>query len=145
MSKYLQPIPLTVIPLIVYLIVVLFSHGASEGHPGVWDLPALPTVTMLSGGQFTMLWEHVLLSFALIFLFIEILKSTRQTSTEIYDHMLSMIVFIVQLVLFITVARCAHAVFFILTLISLIDVIAGFLVSMIAGRRSLQVEHSAGL
>ncbi|MDR3493466.1 MAG: hypothetical protein P4L82_02590 [Ancalomicrobiaceae bacterium] len=144
MRRYLMLIPLTVIPLVVYLIVAFLAPAGADGSARIWDDIAL-NMTMLSGGKFTLLWEHVLLSFSLIFLFVEILKSTRQSVGEIYDHMLSMIVFIIYLVLFITVARCSHAVFFILMLISLIDVVAGFLVSMVAGRRSLQVERDTGL
>ncbi|MDR3372182.1 MAG: hypothetical protein P4L98_00495 [Ancalomicrobiaceae bacterium] len=144
MRRYLQLIPLTLIPLIVYLIVAFLAPTAGAGDTRIWD-DASFTMTMLSGGKFTMQWQHVLLSFSLIFLFIEILKATRQSTQEIYDHMLSMIAFIIYLVLFITVARCSHAVFFILMVISLIDVVSGFLVSMVAGRRSLQVENGTGL
>jgi hypothetical protein len=144
MLKHLSNIPLTIIPLIVYLIVSFTFPEAGAGHPPVWDSIVFDG-TLLSGGRFTLLLQHLLLIFALLFLFVEILKSTRQTSQEIYDHLFSMIAFIIYLVLFITVPRCAHAVFFLLMCVALIDVIAGFTVTIRTARRELSVERDTGI
>ena len=143
MPRFVSNIPLTLIPLIIFLIVAFTFPEARGGDTRVWDDP-IKTFTLMSGGKFTLQTQHFLLTFALIFLFVEILKSTRQTSQGIYDHVFSMISFIVHLVLFITVAACAHAVFFLLMLISLIDVIAGFTVTIRTARRELSVEHEPG-
>jgi hypothetical protein len=139
MTRHLTTIPLTVIPLIIYLIVA-FTYGSLSGHANVWDGEVI-TFTLISGGKFTLLGEHIMLLIGLFCLFIEIWKSTRQTRQEVYDQVFSMLVFIVYLVLFITVAKCSAAVFFLLMLISLIDVVAGFLVSLRTARRSLSVEN----
>ncbi len=137
--RHLSVFPLTIIPLIIYL-VVAFTFGALAGHPNVWD-EQLVTFTLLSGGKFTLLVEHLVLIIGLVCLFFEIWKATRITNQEAYEQVISMIVFIVYLVLFITVAQCAHAVFFLLLLITLIEVVAGFLVSLRAARRSLAVDN----
>jgi hypothetical protein len=139
MSRHFFTIPLTILPLVLYLVVAFTFSGAGVGQPEVWDRSFL-TLHMMSGGVFTLLYEHLLLFIGLICLFFEIWKSTRQTSQEMAEQVLSMLVFIVYLVLFITVSRCAHAVFFLLMLIALIDVVGGFLVSMRTARRSLAVE-----
>jgi len=137
--RHISTVPLTIIPLIIYLLVA-FSYGSFAGHPDVWD-EELFNVAMMSGGRFTLLMEHLILIIGLICLFFEIWKSTRQTNREAVDQVLAVAVFIVYLVLFITVAKCAPAVFFLLMLISLIDVVAGFLVSLRTARRSLAVEN----
>ncbi len=144
MLKTLKSIPLPVIPLLIYNIVVFATPAAQEGQAFVWDR-ALPTIHLLSGGQFTLTLGDLLTIFGLIFLFIEIIKSTRASSQEIYEHMFSMGIFIIYLVEFITVARCAHSVFFILTTIALIDVVAGFMVTIGTSRRQLNVERDTGL
>lgn len=143
MSKHLATVPMTIIPLVLYLVVAGIFGGVSEGHPEVWGRIAF-SVTLLSGGVFTMANEHLILIVGLVCLFFEIWKSTRQTSQEMVDQVFSMLVFIAYLVLFITVSRCSMAVFFLLMLISLIDVIAGFLVSLRTARRSLAVENNLG-
>jgi len=140
MMRHFATIPLTIIPLILYLLVA-FSYGSLAGHPDVWDEGWL-NFTLMSGGKFTLLNEHLALIVGLICLFFEIWKATRQTSQEAFDQVFSMLVFIIYLVLFITVAKCSHAVFFLLMLISLIDVVAGFLVSLRSARRSLAVESN---
>jgi hypothetical protein len=139
MTRHLSIFPLTIIPLLIYLI-VSFSYGALAGHPNVWD-EELVTFNLMSGGKFTILMEHFILIIGLVCLFFEIWKATRLTNQEAYEQVTSMIVFIVYLVLFITVAKCSHAVFFLLMIISLIDVVAGFLVSLRAARRSLAVDN----
>jgi hypothetical protein len=137
--RHFATIPLTIIPLIIYLIVA-FSYGSLTGHPDVWDEGWI-NFTMMSGGKVTLLNEHLVILAGLVCLFFEIWKATRQTNQEAFDQVLSMLVFIVYLVLFITLSKCSHAAFFILMVISLIDVVAGFLVAMRAARRSLSVEN----
>lgn len=137
MSRHLMTIPLTIIPLVLFLLIAFIFSGTTQ--PEVWDRSFL-SFHMISGGTFTLLNEHLILFIGLVCLFFEIWKSTRQTLQEMAEQVISMLVFVIYLVLFITVARCAHAVFFLLMIISLIDVIGGFLVSMRTARRSLAVE-----
>jgi len=137
--RHISTIPLTIIPLVIYL-VVAFSYGSLAGHPDVWDEGWI-NFNLMSGGKFSLLNEHLIILVGLICLFFEIWKSTRQTSQEALDQVLSMLVFIIYLVLFIIVSKCSHAAFFLLMVISLIDVVAGFLVAMRTARRSLSVEN----
>ena len=60
---------------------------------------------------------------ALVILFVEILKATRNGSGSLVNHMLSMLVFIAFLVEFLLVQDAATQVFFILMTVALIDVI----------------------
>ena len=56
------------------------------------------------------------------------------------DHILSIATFVVALVCFLLVDYAGTATFFILTLMTLVDVIAGFTISLFAARRDLAIE-----
>jgi len=79
----------------------------------------------------------------LVFLFIEVLKSTRTSQAAIFDHILSTLVLIIFLVEFIVVRGAGTSTFFILTLMSLFDVIAGFTVTITSARRDVTLDRDA--
>ena len=56
---------------------------------------------------------------------------------QVVDHLLSTFVFVAFLVEFLLVEGAAHPVFFVLMVISLIDVLAGFSVSLRAAGRDV--------
>lgn len=97
------------------------------------------SVTLPSGGVWAIALGDMLLAFALFVLFFEILKSTRTGGNSVVDHALSMIVFIVCLILLLIWQPAATSLFFLITLTSLIDVIAGFSVTIRAARRDYSV------
>ncbi|MEO1323895.1 MAG: hypothetical protein AAFV59_12915, partial [Pseudomonadota bacterium] len=73
--------------------------------------------------------------------FMEILKSTSTGTATIMNHALSMIVFIVCLMLFLLHPNFATSVFFILTVMALLDVLAGVVVTIVAARRDFGVSE----
>ena len=92
---------------------------------------------MLSGGVWTMSLADLLILFALLVLFVEVLKATRTSNASVLDHLLSTFVFVVFLVEFLLVERAASSLFFILTAIALVDVLAGFAISLRAASRDV--------
>jgi hypothetical protein len=61
------------------------------------------------------------------------------------DHALSMALFIICLLEFIIIARFGNSTFFIITLICLLDVVAGFTVTISTARRDFGIgTHAAG-
>jgi hypothetical protein len=58
----------------------------------------------------------------------------------VIDHLLSTFVFVAFLVEFLLVQGAAHAVFFVLMVISLIDVLAGFSVSLRSAGRDVSIS-----
>jgi NADH:ubiquinone oxidoreductase subunit F (NADH-binding) len=70
-----------------------------------------------------------------LFLYLEIFKSTNTGIGTVLDHALSMVVFVIFLVEFLVVDDCGTSTFFILGLMSLLDVVAGFTVSIAGARR----------
>ncbi|MBV5266214.1 hypothetical protein J3S89_19345 [Pinisolibacter sp. B13] len=133
-------VPLTLAPLLVYNLVIAGLIGAAPGDP--WVEPVF-TVTMVSDARFTLLLGDMLILGALVCLFVEIVKATRTSSPTIVDHALSLGVFVIHLVEFLTVAAAATSVFFILTAIALIDVVGGFTITIRGARRDFGFDRGA--
>lgn len=133
----LTNIPLMVIPFIIYNVLAL-TITATGGGTDIWQNEIF-SLGMLSGATWAMTLGELLITFALLLLFVEIMKSTRIGSSSIIDHLLSTFVFIAFLVEFLLVPSAAHAVFFILMVITFVDVIAGFSVSIRSATRDVSV------
>ena len=129
-------IPLTILPLIVFNIAGVV-HG-----PGAWE-GVIFDVAMVSGQHWSFTARDLMVVFGIACLFGEVLKSTNTTSRAIVNHILSTLVFIAYLVEFIIVNFAAESVFFILTILALFDVVAGFTISIKAARRDLAFGHGS--
>jgi len=125
--------PLFLISFALYNMIVFLT-------PGVAWSDVLATVPMQSGATWTITLGDGLIALSLLFLFFEVLKATRTSTRSMFDHILSTLVFIGALVEFLIVPQAATSVFAILLVMSLIDVMAGWSVSMRAARRDLTVE-----
>jgi len=130
-------IPLTIIPLIIYNVIAFGLLGSFASGP--WTAPIIGDISMVSGAHWSMSLGDLMVVIGLIILFIEVIKATRTSSISIFDHVLSTLVFIVFLVEFLTVKQAASSVFFILMAISLIDVLAGFTITISGARRDLSM------
>ncbi len=131
-------IPLTLAPLLVYNLQIVGVFGATAGDP--WVQPVF-TVSMVSDARFTLLFGDLLIVAALVCLFVEIVKATRTSAPTIVDHSMSLGVFVVHLVEFLTVAGAATSVFFILMVIALIDVVGGFTITIRGARRDFGFDR----
>ena len=125
--------PLLIVPLAIYNIVAFLMPGVS------WTEP-LTRVPMMSGADWTLSAGDMLIVLAILLLFLEMLKSTRIGMRTIVDHTLSTIVFLAMVVEFILVRQAASATFFLLLVVSFVDVIGGFAVTLRSAQRDLNVE-----
>ncbi|MGV3550429.1 hypothetical protein [Rhizobium sp.] len=126
-------IPLLLIPFILYNITVFAVGGvAALGNP-------MTSVNMMSGATWTMSLGDLYIVISLMILFVEIFKATRSSSVALLDHLASMALFVVFLVEFLLVQGAATQIFFILMLICLVDVIAGFTVSIKSASRDVAI------
>lgn len=96
---------------------------------------ALFTATLPSGGTLAISAGDALIISGLVLLYFEIFKATRTGAATILDHALSLLVFIIALVEFLILPRFAHAAFVALLLMTMIDVVAGFTVTISGARR----------
>jgi hypothetical protein len=128
--------PLMLVPLVVYN---LFAFDLLTSYMTArWDA-VLFTISMISGAVFSFTLSDLFVFSALVLLCIEVLKATRIGNLTIMDHMLSMVVFIAFLVEFLLVQQAATTLFFTLMVIALIDVVAGFAISIRSATRDVAV------
>lgn len=130
--------PKMIVPIIIYALVA-FIAGTGAMSSVLFTIPMMSTP---DGWGLTT--GDLLLVFGLIILFIEFMQSSGTGSTTIVNHALSMIVFVIALALFLLVGRFATSTFFILMVMTLIDVMAGFVVTIVASRRDLAVGGDGG-
>lgn len=126
--------PLFLISFAIYNMIAFLTPGTS------WD-GTLFSIPMQSGASWGVSAGALLLGLSILFLFFEMLKATRSYTRTIVDHLLSTLVFIAALVEFLLVKEAATSVFALLLLMSLVDVIGGWVVSMGSARRDIQVDH----
>ncbi len=132
MFRSLRLLPLTLVPLLIYNLLALTVAGPEAG---AWFTAERFTVPLPPGGVWRVSIGDLLLFVTLVALFVELLKSTSTATVVMLDHMLAMLIFIICLVQFLVVYRCGNSVFFALMIAALIDVVAGFTISMrVAGR-----------
>jgi hypothetical protein len=97
------------------------------------------SVPMVSGVSWRMSVGDSLLLLSLILLSVEIIKSTSSRSSAMINHMASMGVLLACIILFILFANFATATFFLLTVMALMDVMVGVIVSIVSARRDFGV------
>jgi len=95
---------------------------------------------MVSNADWTMTAGDMLVTLAILLLFGEMLKSTRIGIRTVVDHGLSLILFLGMLVEFILVPQASTSTFFLLLVLSFIDVLGGFAVTLRTAQRDLTVE-----
>jgi hypothetical protein len=137
--KILKFLPMFFFLLIILNIVFIFGGGTSAGLYSTFFSVHLP-----STATWVFTWGDFFLALGLICLFIEVIKATRTSSKEIYDHILSTLTFIIFLLEFILVKRAGSSVFLLLTLMSLFDVIAGFSITISTARRDINLDRDSG-
>jgi hypothetical protein len=134
-SHHRQTSWISAVPLLAF-VVMAYAAFASGGADFAL---ARFSVSMPSGGLWQISLGDMMLAFSLFVLFFEILKSTRTGGNSVVDHALSMIVFIVCLILFLIWPPAGTSLFFLIMLTTLIDVVAGFSVTIRSARRDYSV------
>jgi len=108
--------------------------------PGVTWAGVITTVHMVSGADWNMSAGDLLVAFGILLLFGEVLKSTRIGIRTVVDHALSLILFLGMLVEFLLVPQASTSTFFLLLVLSFIDVLGGFAVTLRTAQRDLTIE-----
>jgi hypothetical protein len=132
---YLIGFPLLVITFAIYNMIAFLL-------PGLTWTASVATIHLISGQDWTVTPEDIILAFAIVLLGIEVIKAARAGIRGLTDHILSMVLFIVMLVEFLLVVRAGTSTFFILMVISLVDVLAGFIIQARTAQRDIQIDRS---
>jgi hypothetical protein len=125
--------PLLIFPWLLYNLLAFTVFG---GNPDGWA-GAVLAIPMVSGQPWDLTSGDLMLVLGLVVLFFEIVKSTQSGRASVLEHMLSTLVFILFLVEFLLVGASASSVFFILMVMALFDVVAGFTVSITSAGRDV--------
>lgn len=140
-------LPLLIIPVGIYIVIALLA-GANHTEAGPAVLGALNanffSMTMISDVRWSMGVGDSILLLALILLSIEMMKSTSSRSSAMINHVASMGVLLLCIVLFLLVPNFATATFFLLTMMTLMDVMVGVIVSIVSARRDFGVGDGFG-
>ncbi|MEP6355405.1 MAG: hypothetical protein ABJ081_01830 [Hyphomicrobiales bacterium] len=125
--------PLLILPLLIYN---AFSLGIISSLGEIWS-GEIFRFDMISGATFSLTRGGMIVTIALSLLFIEILKATRTARSTIIDHLLSTLVFIIYLIQFIVDPAAATTTYFICLMVALLDVIAGYSISIRVASRDV--------
>jgi hypothetical protein len=134
----LAALPLLALPVLLYNLMALTIAGGFGGAGAADRLAArLFTIPMASHAAWAVSLGDLLLALSLVVLFVELLKSTTSRQVAIVNHALTMVLFIGCLVEFLLFPAFATSTFFLLSLMVLLDVLAGFIVTIVASRREI--------
>ena len=128
--------PLLVIPFLVYNVLALTLMGWS---PAGWTT-SLFTIPMMSGVAWSLSWSDLMLVVGLVCLFFEVIKSTNTGRSSVIEHMASTALFVLFLIEFLLFAPAASSTFFILMMMALVDVVAGFTISITGAGRDVTMN-----
>jgi len=136
--RTLLSIPLNMFLLFAYNVLIFTSKSDEVVYAP--NAVVASFVIPSSGGTLEITWNILFILVGICILYIEILKATRANYQVLLDHLLSLVVFVIFLVELIVVEAMASATFLILTLLSLVDVIGGFTVSLSTARRDISID-----
>ncbi len=136
-------LPLLLLPVLAYNLLVLTLVGGFGAVDADARLSApLFQIAMTSGARWPVSIGDLFVMISLGVLFAELLKSTTSRKTVIVNHALSMVVFIVCLVEFLLFRAFATSTFFLLMVMVLLDVLAGFIVTIMAARKDFDLSSA---
>ena len=135
MGRVFMIAPLLLVPVLIYNGLAIICGGDIDATLS----SAIFSVPMISGGQWTYTLGDAVLSFSLLMLFFEVVKSTSTRSPSLINHGLSTAVLVLCLIQFLLIGSFATTVFFLIMLMALFDVLSGFTVSVVSARRDFGV------
>ncbi len=138
-------IPLMLIPVLIYNVIAFGSSALSTAESVRSRMnEEFMSIPMASGTEWIITPGHGLMTLSLVMLFFELLKSTGIGRAAIMNHAFSMVLFIICLIEFLMFGAFATSVFFLIMLMSLMDVMAGFMVTIASARRDFNVNDGYG-
>jgi len=128
--------PLMVLPVVTYNLLAQWLGGGFYSRMANARLTApLFQLETAGGGAWPVSAADLLLAASLLVLFVELIKSTRTRRLALVNHGLSLVLFVACLAEMLISPAFATSTFFLISLMVLLDVAAGFIVTLIASRR----------
>ena len=153
MPKWLNWLPLFFFPFMFFLVTgesfTWFPAVVADKLRVLTDYNvALPFLAegfdLPSGQNWIPTRGHFLIFVGVLILYVELFKSTQTGQTSIVDHTLSTFVFIAYFSAFLSQGWANNDVFLIIMAMSLLDVIAGFTITIATARRDFSLGGIGG-
>jgi hypothetical protein len=144
---YFGYVPLIGIVVLIYNFIAFGGQvlGAHDVNAMDGELSRLVfSIPMVSKELWRVTISDLLLLGGLVTLFQEVLRATSINKVALVNHSLSMALFVICLVEFLILQGFATSTFFLILCMTLIDVIAGFSISVIAARRDISIDQDSG-
>ena len=130
----IRQLPFMAIAVIAYFVLYSLSGISLDAKMIGFLLP--------SGDPFDLRMGELLIGLTAVLLFVEMVNSTNANTSALLNHGLSMLLFLVCAGLFLFMPRFGTGIFFVITVLIFIDVIAGYSISILRARRDLTVERA---
>ena len=125
--------PLLLIPLAIYNIIVWLMPDVSFTDP-------LAKLTLISGAVWAITLGDVLLALSVVLLLFEVMKGARPGAKYLTDHLLSLVVFGAAAAEFVLWPKFGNSIYFLLTLLALVEFLSGISLHTRRGRVVRQAE-----
>ena len=120
-----------------FMVLAAGAYGLTVAVSGVPLTMEVAAFSLPSATRFSLTVSELLLALSTIVLFFEIMNATSAKSSSILNHGLSMLVFIACFIGFLLVPGFGTGTFLIITLMALVDVVAGYSISILTARRDM--------
>lgn len=134
-------LPLLTISLVIYIVLTVTGVGAVGDV--YWHAVPLIDLPLQSGDVWRVTWGDAFLVGSMGLLFVELIRATKTDANSIVNHGLSFVLFVVTLLLFIMLEGFGNSVFFLFLCMTLLDPMAGFIVTTVTARRDFAVSDGA--
>jgi hypothetical protein len=128
-------LPLMVLPVLAYNLLALVIGGFRTSGAADRLAAQIVAIPMASRVGWPLSLGDLFVAGSLVVLFVELLKAASSRHMAVINHSLSIVLFIGCLVEFLILPAFATSTFFLITLMVLLDVLAGFVVSLSNERR----------
>ena len=137
-SVFFDVLPLLAIPMLYYNFVVFAGFaGSTPAAIAAWMISPTITIPMFSGAVLSLSVSDIILFASMPLLFFEIVKSARSDALSVMNHIVSTLTLLIGTIEFVAVQGFSTAVFCLIVIMQLVDVIAGFTVTIAAARRGM--------
>ena len=133
-------LPLMALPVLAYNLLALALGGLRAPDAAPRLAARIADIPMASRVAWPLSLGDLFVAGALVVLFVELLKAASSRHAAVINHSLSMVLFIGCLVEFLLFPAFATSTFFLITLMVLLDVLAGFIITLAAERREIDVR-----
>jgi hypothetical protein len=110
--------PLLLIPIAIYNIIVFLMPGVSFAEP-------ILKLTLMSGTEWPVTLNDIMLALAVLMLLFEVIKGARPGAKFLMDHLLSLIVFGCAAAEFVLWPKFGNSTYCLLALLALVDFLSG--------------------